>query len=126
MADSYFHIMERNIPIYFGKLVVIISNDKDKVKKFVPVFEESEIYGHAIFGPYKGKQGFFVLFNFHSLCGKITHGVIAYEALHVVHFLAEERGFKSDFNNDEAIAYLVGWVTNRIYAFIRKNGFEVK
>lgn len=46
---------------------------------------------------------------------KLSHGLIAHEVVHLVNMIMADRGFKPDFNNDEAQAYLTEWVTEQIY-----------
>lgn len=119
--EKHFFIQSKEIPIYRGKLVIILSNDKDKIKKICPIFDDDNIFAHAIFGNYKGVQGFFIIINLKNKFMKITPGVIAHEAYHICSFISDKRGITIDTNNDEPIAYLTEWIVNEIHKFINKN-----
>ena len=45
---------------------------------------------------------------------EITVGVIAHEAVHAAHFIFDAIGQDADNSNDEALAYLVGWIASLI------------
>ena len=68
---------------------------------------------------YKKDQGFYILLNFkhHK---KIYHGTIAHESVHIAHFIMTYSGLVKSLNNDEAEAYLVGWITDQVYKFMKE------
>ena len=123
----YSKVKSIQIPLYGGRLVMIFSNCSEKIKKTIPNWdkETDEIYGSAWYINYKDRQGFAMILNFDSDRAKITHGTIAHEAVHLAHYIADERGIKLDLNNDEPITYLVGWIVDEVYDFIKKSNLEV-
>ncbi len=124
---KHLHIKKTDIPLYRGKLVIIITNDDDKLKKYLPDFK-GIIYAHSWntnVDSYTGVTGYTVVLNFNSPFRDVTLGTIVHEAFHIVNFIAADRGIKSDFENDEALSYLIEWVVEEIYSFIKKCNFEV-
>ena len=121
--EEYLHIKAVNIPIYRGKLIIVLTNSNKKLQKYLPYFED-DIYAHTYLDNYRSRDGYYCILNFNNDYRKMYHGVIAHEAVHVSSFLLENRGVKLDFNNDEPAAYLVEWITDQIYSFINKKGFK--
>jgi hypothetical protein len=114
-----------DIPIYKGKLLTIITNNKQELLvKFPDIEIKENIYAHARVIYYKGSHTLTTIFNFNAN-SKITYGIIAHEALHIANMIAEHRGIIPDFQNDEPITYLTEWITNEIHKFIEKEGFQV-
>lgn len=46
------------------------------------------------------------------------HSVIAHEIVHAASYTFEHAGIKMDVENDEPFAYLVGWLTKKVYEVI--------
>lgn len=113
------------VPLYPGKLVIIITGSLKKAKKNISIFKDDYIYASSYFDVYKKDQGFYVLlnFNYHK---KIYHGTIAHEAVHIAHFIMTHSGLIDSFDNDEPKAYLVGWITNQIYKVIKQTKYKIK
>ena len=109
-----------NIPLYRGKLVVMLTDDKQFIKQYIPDFDNNSIYAHTINAPFKGKDGYYIILNPKNRCRKIYAGTIAHEALHVTSFLFDNRGLKLDMNNDEAQAYLLEWIVDIVFDVINK------
>lgn len=124
--NKYVYYKVLNIPIYKGKFIVILGNDKRKIKKVYPNFNRETVYATTFYDRYKNDEGYYVVLNFDNKYNKITHGVIAHEALHCVNMLAEYRGFVPDFQNDEPLTYLLEWFVNEIHKFVKEKGFKVK
>lgn len=112
------------MPLYPYKFQVIITNDKDKLNKIIPDFDD--IYATSCDWNNKGKRCFSIVLNFNNKRTKLSHGVIAHESVHIVNFVFDNIGAKQDFNNDEPYAYLVGWVTDQVYKFMYKKGFNIE
>lgn len=106
-----------DIPIYGGKLVVILTNNADVVRKYYPDFEDDYVYAHAINYYYKGNKAYYVVLNTE---GKITNGVVAHEALHVVAYLFHYKGIDYDPDNDEPYAHMLEWVVEKIHEVLDK------
>lgn len=122
---EYLYKKEIKIPLYRGKLIVILTNDKIKLQKYIPDFGDDEIYAHSILSSWYGSDGFIVILNFNNKHRKIHFGTITHESVHLSHFIATERGFIADYKNDEPITYLAEWISDEIYKFILKNNFNV-
>jgi len=123
---KHFYKKEQNVPLYHGKLVIIFTNDTERLKRCIPEFGDNEVHAQAWISDWKGFQGFFVILNFKNSYSKITNGMITHESIHIAHFIAKERGFKADFENDEPITYLAEFITNEIYKFMDKHNFKAK
>ena len=123
--NEYLHIKDIKIPLYRGRFVVILTNSKTKLKKYLPKFEQESIYAHSWVAEYKSKQGYIMVLNFNNETTKITNGTITHEVVHIADFIADDKGFIADFHNDEPIAYLAGWITDEVYNFINKHKFKV-
>lgn len=102
-------IKKYNIPIYFGKLNIVFSKDFKKTNEDLKLnctnfdFKAICIYDHS-------GLDYYILFD-----KKPSHEVIAHEALHIVNMIFNHRGVKINTSNDEAQAYFLGWVVDRIY-----------
>lgn len=121
---KYLHLKELEVPLYRGKLVIILTNDKEKLQKYIPDFEDKEPYAHTWLINWKGKQGFVIVLNFDNSYRKIHNGTITHEAIHATHFIAQERGLEADFQNDEPITYLAEFITDEVYKLMKKHKFE--
>jgi len=119
--DKYFYKKEIKIPLYEGKFIIILSNDVDNLKKYIPKFERTEIYASTWLLDWRERRGIAIILNFDNSLDKIRNGTITHEAIHFSHFVAEEAGFEPSFSNDEPIAYLAGWATDNIYKFMDKH-----
>lgn len=126
-VKPYSKVKSVRVPLYGGRLVMIFSNSSEKIKKTIPSWdkETDEVYGHAWYINYKDRQGFAMILNFHSKRAKITHGTIAHEAMHLALYIAEERGIELDFKNPEPLTYIIGWIVDETYKYIKANNFEV-
>lgn len=119
--SKYYFEEEFKIPLYRGYLIVIISNDTEKLEDRLPGHEFNHVYAHTIFDNHKGFQGFHIILNLDHPKRPITVGTIAHEALHVTDMVMHERGVIADHVNDEPSAYLIDWVTDRVCEVLDKN-----
>lgn len=113
-----------DVPLFRGTFIIILSNSPNKIRKHLPKWNDSEVYGHSWLSDFKGNQGFYVILNYDSKHRPIYHGVIAHESHHIASFIAECRGIQPDFNNDEPCAYLAEWASDEIYKFSKSKGFK--
>lgn len=126
VIPEYLHKRVISIPLYGGKLVVILTNSTEQLQKYIPSCHDESPYAHAYYINWKGHQGFTVVLNFDRENVKITHGAITHEAFHIMRFIARERGFDADFDKDEEpCAYLIDWVTDEIYKTMKKYNKKV-
>ncbi len=126
--------MERKtvtIPIYKGIFdICITSSHKDLNELYCNSrgknhFEDDEIvYAHAMIAKLKndveGLRRYVMVLNFNNKVDKIDHGAIAHEALHITHFLLENKGIVLDYDNDEIVTYVLGWVVDEVYKFLKE------
>lgn len=116
---GYLHFKDLEIPLYRGSLIIVLTNDNDKLVNILPSFpRDKNIYGHTWHDNWKGDNGYFIILNFDNDYRKIYNGIITHEAIHATHMIAAQRGFVSDFDNDEPIAYLAEWITDQVYKFM--------
>lgn len=116
MIKKYFHITAKEVPIFKGKLVIVLTNDVDNVKKYLPNWEDDYVYGHTWKYSYKNRQGYYLILNLWNTDMEITHGVIAHEAVHVAQFVTERAGIR----DDECTAYITEWATDQVYRYLDK------
>lgn len=112
------HKTEIDIPIYFGKLIVILDDSWDFVNEEYGKdwYPKLGVESEACFFPNPqpdGKSEYVVAF-----LKKPSGSVISHESSHVVHKLFEDRGIHLDTVNDEPFAYFLGWVYQQIEDFM--------
>lgn len=105
------------IPIYFGDLVLIQTDD------FEALPEKYGLGGHkpydAVAFEHDRKNGwtrYFIVVR-----TKCKPRAIAHEVVHIVNSILRDRGVKLDYDNDEAQAYLTGWITHQCYKYLKIN-----
>ena len=124
--SEYHYIKGKEIPIYKGKLYVVVSNDYEKVCTLVPNFEEigkGELYGHTFLMSYKGVESIFVVLNFDHEFERMTYGVIVHELRHAADLVAQRRGLNTTPQNTESNAYLMEWMANTVFLELIRWGF---
>jgi len=100
------------IPIYFGKLVIIQTDDwKLLCKRFKlnPTIDQHEAFVLT------QRDQIIVVFRE----GEICPSIIAHEAVHIVNEIFLSCSVQLDLNNDEPQAYLTGWVVKQIHKFLK-------
>ncbi len=124
---KYLHKKYTKVPLYFGDLILIITNSNKKLHKKLPQFKKKErLYGHSLLAGHKNRTGFYIVLNFENGFTKMTHDTIAHEALHITHFICHSVGIEYDVDNDEPMTYLLGWVVEQLYTWIDELGFKVE
>lgn len=105
-----------DIPIYFGYLIIVFDNDFKEVISKLKIETRGRDNLHE-FGAFttsqrnkKGITQYFLIFK-----KSPNHSEIAHEALHLTNWIMLDRGLVSDWVNDEAQAYLLGWVVAQVY-----------
>ena len=119
--EKYFTNKKISIPIYRGNLHVILTNDIKRLKIEMPFFEGDEIHAHAISYPDTKWYGYSIILNINNINSDTINGKIAHEAVHVAHFIMNDRGIEADSRNDEPMAYLVQWIVDVVHKFIKQN-----
>ncbi len=103
------------IPIYFGDLILIQSDDFEGLSekyelKDLPAFD-------AVVFPKHLKNGYTV---YYLIVKEEVHPkIIAHEVVHIVNNIYHDRGIDLDVLNDEPQAYLTGWVTEQCYKYLK-------
>jgi len=105
------------IPIYFGNLILIEKTDyKEVYKKLNLEGHELESPAMAFKEPTKNNlTQYVIVFDLKQTGGS----VMAHESFHVLSEIARDRGF-DNFNNEEPLAYLMGWIYRQFNDFIQK------
>jgi hypothetical protein len=119
------------IPLYRGRFIVMFSDYNVQVSDHYDDLGENKTleYASFILVNEKRKDGiygsFLIGFNLKHKNRKITHGIISHEVLHAAHALLNDRGLKLTNESDEAYSYLIEWMTDLVYATIRKYNLEI-
>lgn len=107
-------------PIYGTRIVVIQTDSKERAeKKYGLDFEGAYLHAHSFW--YKiierkvDYQCVFIVFR----AWGIEKGIVAHEAFHATSFILDEMGIHADHNNDEAQAYLLGYLVDELHAFLK-------
>lgn len=107
-------IKEVIIPIYFGTLVIIVTDNWEEVNT---IYDKTDIDGalyEGVFFEVKNKDEYVVAIK------RTDWSVIAHEAVHVVNAIFLNCGVILNRKNDEPQAYLTGWVVNEIDKFLKE------
>lgn len=105
-----------NIPLYGGQLHITFADSASFIeKKFTPKWSLPD--GGAAYAFEDPDENVFHIAFLHP---HITPGVIAHECLHISNFILRSRGHKLCRKNDEAQAYLVGWLVNQTFNELKK------
>jgi hypothetical protein len=108
-----------DIPIYFGYLVIIFTDDVKAVSDKHGLGLEEQFYPAFVQGN-RNKAGvsqYWMVFDKKH----IDHTIVAHEVVHCANWIFLDRRITIDPDNDEPYAYLVGWITSRIYKEVYKN-----
>jgi hypothetical protein len=118
---KHFYKKKIKVPLFVGNFNIVFTNDYSKTDKifddlgeFYTCFSYSQEYE---FNPY-------LFFNFWHK-SKITHGVIAHEALHAADHFLEIIGYRTDVDNNETKCYLIQFIVDEIYKFAEKNKIKI-
>lgn len=111
-----------NIPIYGGRLHIIISQDFEKeFEQLSKKYDKSlfgDRYNYVGFVTYRENHYLFVL-NIKNVPKKDFEAelvnTITHECIHLCSFISKRVGLKLDVDNDEPQAYLGGWCAGEIY-----------
>jgi hypothetical protein len=108
-----------DIPIYFGRLKIVIAKDFNEAAKRIGYECNSDlsVYDAFVF-PGFTKNGF----SIYTAVFKpdASYKSVAHEAVHLVNNVFKDRGIKLDVFNDEPQAYLTGWFTGEIHKALKK------
>lgn len=101
------------IPIYFGTLILIKTDDFKEVNKAYKTKAKNKLYDAVVFETIKKGH--------HVVAIKVANwSVIAHETVHLVNDIFLKCGIQLDRVNDEPQAYLTGWIVNEIDIFLKE------
>lgn len=112
-----------DIPIYYGYLVIIFSDDIKQISyryklglgdKKVSAYVQKMVDGESV-------SQYWIVFDTKHIC----HTIIAHEVTHCANWIFMDRCINFDYLNDEPYAYLVGWITEKIYKYADKNSIRI-
>lgn len=126
--ESRFYRYKVKVPLYRGYFHIVLT---DSVKDYNSnynddyISESDYIFGHSIFTEEvdsDSNDGCYVMVLNLWADKRITHGIIAHEALHITNFILNHVGSNFDDDNHEHYAYLLEWVVGVVYDFLRDEG----
>jgi hypothetical protein len=123
----FFYKKVVKVPIYYGNFVIIFSNDIERVSETVNCKKDDigELYAFTFHRfIYGNLESWAVCFNFWTRV-PISMGVITHEITHVGNRILVAREVTPDWENDEAEAYLKGWLADQVHEFIVKCGLKI-
>lgn len=120
----------KKVPLYPCRLGIVISESEQEINKYFEEQGSGEVNLRGVEamtvtqGSCKTDNDeyrfcVYVIFNPKEL---FTHGVIGHEIAHAVNAIFERIGQRLDGDNDEAQAYLAGWVCDTVYSAIKSAG----
>lgn len=112
------------LPIYGANILLSVSPDVYKARRaesllFGKLSEGEDAEWIGLCASFENRYGVFLRFD----C--VSHGVLAHEIFHLVHRILGNRDLMFDPQNHEAFAYLSQWLTDEIYARLKKHRIEV-
>lgn len=103
------------IPIYYGYLIIVVSDNFTAVAKKYKIQESVEHFG-AFFYNFRNKNG--IMEFMVCVPENVSNHLIAHEVVHIVNGIFIEKGIQLDRHNDEPQAYLTAWIFNEIEKFL--------
>jgi len=103
-----------DIPIYTGKLTMFLGKDLSfiEIEYRTPSLKD---YGAVTLSNESYPRHYIVAFTDKKHLSNIAH-----EAVHIKNSIFTDCGIQLDLANDEAEAYLVGWLFEQIYEFFNE------
>lgn len=102
------------IPIYFGKLTIIVTNDWMELDIIYKIKVDEKLYDAVVFEIKENDEYILAI-------KKVEWSIIAHEVVHLVNAIFLKCGVELDRQNDEPQAYLTGWIINEIDKHIKEN-----
>lgn len=107
-------IKEIPIPIYFGTLVIILTDELESLNPVYNTNIRENDYDAVVFTEVADSSKLVVAIK------QKDWAVIAHEAVHLVNSIFISCGIELDRHNDEPQAYLMGWVIQQIDEFLKE------
>jgi len=106
------------IPIYFGILRVVVSNDLKEAERALKLDVDDASIGFDSYvlntSPKTGLSSYTVIIKPNA-----TPSIVAHEAFHVMSMIFKDRGIAYDTDNDEPAAYFLSWLVESIFKAIK-------
>jgi hypothetical protein len=124
MREGRFKYHTVEIPIYYGRVHILVGHDLAALSRAAGVGDQgfnglslAQYQAYSFTGEKETTRGYFALFR-----PDASAGLLAHEAVHLVNKIFADRGVKLDIENDEPQAYLMGWLVNQMnYALTSKS-----
>ncbi len=112
------------VGLYKMNFMVIDSDDPDKIERKYEIDIESDTWYASThlykIGNGKGAQKcVFIVLNSNAPYKSRLPASMAHECVHAAHFILRNSGVRSDFYNDEPVTYLVEYLYNIVYKFMK-------
>lgn len=123
-------IRTHQIPLYGSYFGIMFCDTKEKVSKyFDDSCENYEVDFAHYFSVGLNKNGntktvHLIAFNLNHEFAKVNHGTISHEVFHAASELLDDCGLELNSGSNESYAYLIGWMTNKVYNLIQKHKLE--
>ena len=98
------------IPIYLDKLLIIQTDNFEKIRR---KYNLGGIADYCAITFQMDKE-IVVVFN-----SKVDASIVAHEALHICSYIFKNTGAEFDGDNDEPLAYLLGYIVKKIHRTIK-------
>ena len=105
------------IPLYFGDLIIIQTNDIQKINKKYNLGLSKSIFIEAVVFVNPKKSGWS---RYYMVFGEvISSRTIAHESNHAVNRIFLDRSIDLDHENDDPQCYLLGWIVAECHKFLK-------
>lgn len=124
--ESRFYREKVCVPLYRGMFHIVLTDSKEEYDSVYDddfMDEVDYLYGHSMHtGEFGDREGCYVMVLNLWADKRVTHGIIAHEALHIVNFILSHVGSEFDDDNHEHYTYLLEWVIGVVYGFLVDEG----
>lgn len=111
------------VPLYQQKVLFVIAQEVFYVNKKLGINFNSndEVFASTYYNfNYKETNTSLILLNFNNDTASITHGIIAHECCHLVEAIFERVGAKHNIDNPESFTYLLEYLVDELYKFLKE------
>ena len=122
-SKKYFFSEKRvKIPIWLSEIIFINSNDDQLLYDEWDLDFKGRMPRASFFNYHKDveeegvkfqKEMFVMVLNTEHPIDAPSYGTLVHECIHAAGAILDSRGVLADWNNDEALAYLVQWIFNQ-------------
>jgi len=121
---------KKKVPVYGGMIIIVMTNEEDCYEPAIRHWHHKNSYlkgcdAVCLSNDSGNSRDYPVIFT-----NKITPGIIAHEAKHIVNKIYKDLDIVLDRSNDEPECYLLSYIVNRIWEvyleFVKKQGDNKK